>query len=168
MKNRVAHTLGRAVEGMPWLGTFHSICVKLLRRHAELVNLKNNFTILDTDDQLRLLRQLIKAADVDEKRWPPRHLASLIDRWKNRGWLPEAVPASEANAFDNIGTELYVQYQQRLRELNAVDFGDLILLVVSYFKKMQRYFRNIRSGLSTYWLTSIKILMWRSTYGLDY
>jgi len=76
MKNRVAHTLGRAVEGMPWLGTFHSICVKLLRRHAELVNLKNNFTILDTDDQLRLLKQLIKAADVDEKRWPPRHLAS--------------------------------------------------------------------------------------------
>ncbi|MCH1563177.1 MAG: UvrD-helicase domain-containing protein, partial [Rhodobacteraceae bacterium] len=150
MKNRVAHTLGRAVEGMPWLGTFHSICVKLLRRHAELVNLKNNFTILDTDDQLRLLRQLIKAADVDEKRWPPRHLASLIDRWKNRGWLPEAVPASEANAFDNIGTELYVQYQQRLRELNAVDFGDLILLVVQLFQenaeilsKYQKWFKYI-------------------------
>ena len=150
MKNRVAHTLGRAVEGMPWLGTFHSICVKLLRRHAELVNLKNNFTILDTDDQLRLLKQLIKAADVDEKRWPPRHLASLIDRWKNRGWLPEAVPASEANAFDNIGTELYVQYQQRLRELNAVDFGDLILLVVELFQenadilsKYQKWFKYI-------------------------
>ena len=150
MKNRVAHTLGRAVEGMPWLGTFHSICVKLLRRHAELVNLKNNFTILDTDDQLRLLKQLIKAADVDEKRWPPRHLASLIDRWKNRGWLPEAVPASEANAFDNIGTELYVQYQQRLRELNAVDFGDLILLVVQLFQenaeilsKYQKWFKYI-------------------------
>ena len=150
MKNRVAHTLGRAVEGMPWLGTFHSICVKLLRRHAELVNLKTNFTILDTDDQLRLLKQLIKAANVDEKRWPPRHLASLIDRWKNRGWLPDAVPASDANAFDNIGTELYVQYQQRLRELNAVDFGDLILLVVELFQenaeilsKYQKWFKYI-------------------------
>ena len=124
MKNRVASTLGQVVEGMPWLGTFHSVCVKLLRRHAELVDLKNNFTILDADDQLRLLKQLIKAANIDEKRWPARHLASLIDRWKNRGWLPETVPASEATAFDNIGTELYSQYQQRLRDFNAVDFGD--------------------------------------------
>ena len=135
MKNRVASTLGQVVEGMPWLGTFHSVCVKLLRRHAELVDLKNNFTILDTDDQLRLLKQLIKAANIDEKRWPARHLASLIDRWKNRGWLPETVPASEATAFDNIGTELYSQYQQRLRDFNAVDFGDLILLVVVLFQK---------------------------------
>ena len=84
---------------------------------------------------MRLLKQLIKAADIDEKRWPARHLASLIDRWKNRGWLPETVPASEATAFDNIGTELYSQYQQRLRDFNAVDFGDLILLVVVLFQK---------------------------------
>ena len=135
MKSRVASTLGRPVEGMPWLGTFHSVCVKLLRQHAELAHLKNNFTILDTDDQLRLLKQLIKAANVDEKRWPARHLASLIDGWKNRGWVPESVPASHANAFDNIGTELYSQYQQRLRDFNAVDFGDLILLVVELFQK---------------------------------
>jgi len=135
MKSRVASALGRPVEGMPWLGTFHSVCVKLLRRHAELAHLKSNFTILDTDDQLRLLKQLIKAANLDEKRWPARHLASLIDGWKNRGWLPESVPASQANAFDNIGTELYSQYQQRLREFNAVDFGDLILLVVELFQK---------------------------------
>ena len=125
MKSRVASALGRPVEGMPWLGTFHSVCVKLLRRHAELAHLKNNFTILDTDDQLRLLKQLIKAANVDEKRWPARHLASLIDGWKNRGLVPESVPASHASAFDNLGTELYSQYQQRLREFNAVDFGDL-------------------------------------------
>ena len=150
MKSRVASTLGRPVEGMPWLGTFHSVCVKLLRRHAELAHLKNNFTILDTDDQLRLLKQLIKAANIDEKRWPARHLASLIDGWKNRGWLPEAVPASHANVFDNIGTELYSQYQQRLREFNAVDFGDLILLVVELFQrnaeilsKYQKWFKYI-------------------------
>ena len=167
MKSRVASTLGRPVEGMPWLGTFHSVCVKLLRRHAELAHLKNNFTILDTDDQLRLLKQLIKAANVDEKRWPARHLASLIDGWKNRGWVPELVPASYANAFDNIGTELYSQYQQRLREFNAVDFGDLILLVVELFQKMLRYFLSIKSGSNIFLLTNTKTLMLPSTYGSD-
>ena len=107
MKHRVGRLLGEAVEGMPWLGTFHSICVKLLRRHAELVGLKSNFTILDTDDQIRLLKQVIQAAEIDEKRWPARQLAGLIDSWKNRAWGPERVPASEASAFNHQGAALY-------------------------------------------------------------
>ncbi len=150
MKERVGRLLGEAVEGMPWLGTFHSICVKLLRRHAELVELKSNFTILDTDDQIRLLKQLIQAAGIDDKRWPARQLAGVIDHWKNRAWTPDTVPASEAGAFDGKAPALYRQYQTRLRELNAVDFGDLLLHVVTIFQQhpdvlaqYQRWFRYI-------------------------
>lgn len=150
MKARVASMLGETVEGMPWLGTFHAICVKLLRRHAELAGLKSSFTILDTDDQLRLLKQLIQAANIDDKRWPARHLAGVIDRWKNRAWTPETVPASEASAYDGKGVALYRQYQLRLRELNAVDFGDLLLHMVTIFQthedvlaQYQRWFRYI-------------------------
>ena len=150
MKNRVGRQLGEMVEGMPWLGTFHSICVKLLRRHAELVGLKSNFTILDTDDQLRLLKQLVQAAGIDDKRWPARALAGVIDHWKNRAWGPENIPASEASAYDGKGVLLYAQYQHRLKELNAVDFGDLLLHVVMIFQQhgdvleqYQRWFRYI-------------------------
>ena len=150
MKERVGRLMGQAVEGMPWMGTFHSISVKILRRHAELVGLKSNFTILDTDDQIRLLKQVIAAANVDEKRWPARQLAGLIDHWKNRAWGPEQVPASEANHFNNLGTELYAAYQQRLLSLNACDFGDLLLHVVTIFQRhpdileqYQRWFRYI-------------------------
>jgi DNA helicase-2/ATP-dependent DNA helicase PcrA len=128
MKERVGRLVGEAVEGMPWLGTFHSIGARMLRRHAELVGLKSNFTILDTDDQLRLIKQLIVAADVDEKRWPARLLASMIDRWKNKGWTPDQVDAGEAEAYANgKGAKLYAVYQARLRDLNACDFGDLLL-----------------------------------------
>lgn len=134
MKNRVGAMLGQQVEGLPWLGTFHSVCVKLLRRHAELVGLKSNFTILDTDDQIRLLKQLIAATNVDDKRWPARMLAGIIDGWKNRAWTPEKVPAAEAGAYNNRGMELYAAYQTRLRELNAVDFGDLLLHMVHIFQ----------------------------------
>ncbi|MEX0286688.1 MAG: ATP-dependent helicase, partial [Paracoccaceae bacterium] len=134
MKERVAGMLGQTVEGMPWLGTFHSICVKLLRRHAELVGLKSNFTILDTDDQIRLLKQLIVAANIDEKRWPPRMLSGLIDGWKNRALTPDKVPAADASAFNHRGSELFDQYQTRLKELNAVDFGDLLLHMVTIFQ----------------------------------
>ena len=150
MKERVARLLGQTVEGMPWLGTFHAICVKLLRRHAELVGLKTNFTILDTDDQVRLMKQLIAAANIDEKRWPARQLAGLIDHWKNRAWIPDKVPAAEAGAFNHMGIELYAQYQDRLRTLNAVDFGDLLLHVLTIFQsnedvlaQYQRWFRYI-------------------------
>ena len=136
MKMRVGALLGdEQVAGMPWLGTFHSIGVRFLRRHAELVGLKPNFTILDTDDQLRLLKQLIQALNMDEKRWPARQLANLIDAWKNRAWRPDQVPGAEASAFNNRGTELYAAYQDRLRTLNACDFGDLILHVVTIFQQ---------------------------------
>ncbi len=128
MRERVGRQIGEAVEGMPWLGTFHSIGAKMLRRHAELVGLKSNFTILDTDDQLRLLKQIILAADVDEKRWPARALAGCIDRWKNKGWTPDQVDAGEAEGYANgKGADLYRLYQARLRDLNACDFGDLLL-----------------------------------------
>jgi DNA helicase II / ATP-dependent DNA helicase PcrA len=150
MKARVGGLVGGVIEGMPWLGTFHALSVRLLRRHAELVGLKSNFTILDTDDQLRLLRQLILAANIDEKRWPPRMLAGLIDGWKNRALAPEKVPASEASAFSHRGRELYAEYQERLRTLNACDFGDLLMHVLAILQghpdilaKYQRWFRYI-------------------------
>jgi len=134
MKNRVGLLLGQTVEGMPWMGTFHSICVKLLRRHAELVGLKSNFTILDTDDQIRLIKQVLSVNNIDEKRWPARQMAGIIDHWKNRAWTPAKVPSAEAGAFNNRGTEIYDQYQTRLRELNAADFGDLLLHMVTIFQ----------------------------------
>lgn len=150
MKERVGRLLGEVAEGMPWMGTFHSLSVKILRRHAELVGLKPNFTILDTDDQLRLLKQLVLAANIDEKRWPARMLSGLIDGWKNRAWTPEKVPSSEAGAYNNRGTELYAAYQDRLKTLNATDFGDLLLHCVTIFQthpdvlqQYQRWFRYI-------------------------
>ena len=150
MKARVGRLLGDVAEGMPWMGTFHSLSVKILRRHAELVGLKSNFTILDTDDQLRLMKQLIAAANIDEKRWPARMLASIIDSWKNRALTPDRVPSSEAATYDNRGTELYEAYQQRLLTLNATDFGDLLLHCVVIFQKhpdvlqqYQRWFKYI-------------------------
>jgi len=135
MKERIAHLVGETVEGMPWLGTFHATGVKILRRHAELVGLKPGFTILDTDDQIRLLKQLIQAEDIDEKRWPARVLASAIDGWKNRALTPDKVPAGEAAAYANgLGLKLYADYQARLKVLNAVDFGDLLLEVIRLFR----------------------------------
>src|SRR6476660_3181146 len=136
MKVRVGTMVGQAVEGMPWLGTFHAIGVKILRRHAELVGLKNDFTILDTDDQIRLLKQLLEAEGIDEKRWPARVLAGLIDHWKNRGLTPEQVPAGEASAFANgKGRKLYQAFQERLKVLNAADFGDLLLECIRLFRE---------------------------------
>ncbi|HEX7930088.1 MAG TPA: UvrD-helicase domain-containing protein, partial [Sphingomicrobium sp.] len=135
MKERIARISGGAIEGMPWLGTFHSVAARMLRSHAELVGLQSNFTILDTDDQLRVLKQLISAANLDEKRWPARQLAGLIDRWKNRGWTPKEVDLGEAEAFGpGRGRELYAAYQDRLRTLNACDFGDLLLHMLTIFR----------------------------------
>ena len=135
MKERVSAISGGAIEGMPWLGTFHSVAARMLRSHAELVGLQSNFTILDTDDQLRVLKQLIQASNLDEKRWPARQLAGLIDRWKNRGWTPAQVDAGESEAFAaGRGAELYGQYQQRLKTLNACDFGDLLLHMLVIFR----------------------------------
>ena len=165
MKERVAELLGQPVEGMPWLGTFHAICVKLLRRHAELAGLKSNFTILDTDDQIRLLKQLILAENIDEKRWPARMLAGIIDNWKNRAWTPTKVPAGEAAAFNGRAVALYGAYQERLKTLNAVDFGDLILTMVTIFQaypdvlaQYQRWFKYIL--VDEYQDTNVAQYMW--------
>ena len=135
MRERVGALSGGALEGMPWLGTFHSVAARMLRAHAELAGLKSNFTILDTDDQLRVLKQLIQASGLDEKRWPARQLAGMIDRWKNRGWTPAQVDAGEAEAFGpGRGRELYAAYQERLKTLNACDFGDLLIHMLSIFR----------------------------------
>jgi DNA helicase-2/ATP-dependent DNA helicase PcrA len=146
MKGRVGEIVGQVVEGMPWLGTFHSIGVKILRRHAELVGLKPDFTILDVDDQIRLLKQLLDAEKIDEKRWPARVLASLIDGWKNRGLTPSQVPAGEAGVFANgKGLKLYRAYQERLKILNAADFGDLLLENIRLFREQPEVLRQYQA-----------------------
>ncbi len=182
MKNRISGMLGQTVEGMPWLGTFHSICVKLLRRHAELIaddsdsvvegageptgpHLKSNFTILDTDDQLRLLKQLVQAAGIDDKRWPARQLANIIDGWKNRALTPDKIPASDAGAYNHRGPELYAAYQRRLLELNAVDFGDLLLHMVTIFQTHPTSWRNTSAGSAISLWTNIRIRTSPSTCG---
>ncbi len=143
MKQRVGAMVGQIVEGMPWLGTFHSIGVKILRRHAELVGLKPDFTILDVDDQIRLLKQLLEAENIDEKRWPGRVLASIIDGWKNRGLTPDKVPAGEAATFaGGRGIELYKAYQARLKTLNAADFGDLLIEMLRLFREHPEVLRQ--------------------------
>ena len=166
MKERVGSIIGDAVESMFWLGTFHSICVKILRRHADLAGLGTNFTILDQDDQIRLLKQLIRAADIDEKKYPPRMLAGLIDSWKNKGFLPAQVPANEAHSYaDGMGIKLYASYQSRLKELNAVDFGDLILLCVTLFQQHPEVLREYQNRfkyilIDEYQDTNISQYLW--------
>jgi len=165
MKNRVGGMLGAHVEGMPWLGTFHAICVKLLRRHAELVGLKSNFTILDTDDQLRLLKQLVAVEGIDDKRWPARMLSGIIDGWKNRAITPDKIPAADAGAYNHLGPKIYAAYQARLKELNATDFGDLLLHMVTIFQnhpdvleQYQRWFKFIL--VDEYQDTNVAQYMW--------
>ena len=136
MRERTQRLIGPAGEGLRWLGTFHSTSAMILRQHAELVGLKPSFTILDTDDQIRLLKQVIESEALDQKRWTPRFLASLIDGWKNRALTPDKVPADEAFLFANgKGAKLYALYQTRLKILNCVDFGDLLLETISLFLK---------------------------------
>ena len=148
MKYRVGSILNRNVEGFQWLGTFHSVCARLLRKHAELVGLESNFTILDSDDQLRILKQLIKLENIDEKNWPPRLLASIIDNWKNKAFTPQNLPSVEHDKYDGKGCLLYSQYQQRLTRLNACDFGDLLLKVVIMFQEnsavLQKYHKTFK------------------------
>ena len=166
MKERIGGLVGGAVEGMPWLGTFHSIGVKILRRHAELVGLKSGFTILDTDDQIRLLKQIIEAENLDKDRWPARQLASLIDGWKNRGITPDKVPGNESFTFGNgKGGHLYAAYQKRLKELNACDFGDLLLECLRLFREhpdvLADYHRKFRYILvDEYQDTNVAQYLW--------
>ncbi len=166
MRERIGHLIGQSVEGMPWLGTFHSVSAKILRRHAELVGLQSNFTILDTDDQIRLLKQLIRADNIDDKRWPARMLAGYIDSWKNRGWTPDKVPEIEAAQYAaGQGGRLYATYQSRLLTLNAADFGDLLLHTLTILQKhadilaqYQRYFRYIL--VDEYQDTNVSQYLW--------
>ncbi len=166
MKDRIVGFIGGNVEGMAWLGTFHSICVKILRRHAELVGLKSGFSILDTDDQLRLIKQIIQAEGIDDKRWTPRAFASMLDGWKNRALTPSDVAEGEARAFANgRGRELYELYQDRLSILNACDFGDLLLHVITLFKNnpdvLKDYQRRFRFMLvDEYQDTNIAQYLW--------
>ncbi len=166
MRNRIGAQVGEAVEGMPWLGTFHSICVKILRRHAELVGLKSGFTILDTDDQIRLLKQLIQAANIDDKRWPARQFAHAIDGWKNKALTPEQVSEGEARAYvAGRGRELYREYQDRLKVLNACDFGDLLVECIRLFREhpdvLEKYRSQFRYMLvDEYQDTNVAQYMW--------
>ncbi|MFK8250256.1 ATP-dependent helicase [Ancylobacter terrae] len=166
MKERIGSIVGEAVEGMPWLGTFHSIGVRMLRRHAELVGLRSGFTILDTDDQIRLLKQLLQAEGIDEKRWPARLLANTIDGWKNRGLTSQQVPAGEGATFaSGRGQALYAAYQARLKTLNAVDFGDLLLEGIRLLREnpdvLAEYHRRFRYILvDEYQDTNVAQYLW--------
>ncbi|PLK24298.1 ATP-dependent helicase [Novosphingobium sp. TH158] len=145
MRERVGELIGPAVEGMPWLGTFHAIAAKMLRRHAELAGLQSNYTIIDTDDQLRLLKQLIQAEGLDEKRWPARQLAACIDRWKNRGLNPDDLDAGENESYANgKGQHFYRLYQDRLKALNACDFGDLLLHMLNILRTHREVLEQYR------------------------
>src|SRR5215813_10921360 len=166
MKERVGKMVGQIVEGMPWLGTFHSIGAKILRRHAELAGLKSDFTILDTDDQVRLIKQLIVAEGIDEKRWPARVFAGMLDGWKNRGLTPSQAPPGEAASFaGGRGMKLYAAYQERLKILNAADFGDLLLEVIRIFRErpevLREYQRRFRFILvDEYQDTNVAQYLW--------
>ena len=148
MKHRVSDVLGGApVEGW-WLGTFHSIAARMLRRHAECVGLKSNFTILDSDDQVRLIKQLIEPLPIDPKKWPPRVLLSLIQKWKDRGYTPTMISADEnRDLADGYLSQLYGEYQERLKTLNACDFGDLLLHVLTIFRDPK--YKDILEGYQT-------------------
>ena len=166
MRDRIGGLIGGTLEGMSWLGTFHSIGVKILRRHAELVGLKSGFTILDDDDQVRLLKQVIEAARLDKDRWPARQLAGLIDTWKNRGLTPDKVPDGESFSFAaGKGAALYAAYQARLKDLNACDFGDLLLECIRLFREhpdvLADYHRRFRYILvDEYQDTNVAQYLW--------
>ncbi|MBN9354312.1 MAG: UvrD-helicase domain-containing protein, partial [Hyphomicrobium denitrificans] len=166
MRDRIGGLIGGTLEGMSWLGTFHSIGVKILRRHAELVGLKSGFTILADDDQVRLLKQVIEAARLDKDRWPARQLAGLIDSWKNRGLTPDKVPDGESFSFAaGKGAGLYAAYQARLKDLNACDFGDLLLECIRLFREhpdvLADYHRRFRYILvDEYQDTNVAQYLW--------
>ncbi|WP_373258141.1 ATP-dependent helicase [Brevundimonas sp.] len=164
MRERIAHLIGPSSEGLRWLGTFHSVAAQILRRHAELVGLKSSFTILDTDDQERVCKQVLEAEGLDTKRWTPKSLSGLIDHWKNRGWTPDKLPPSEDFA-NGKGQSLYAAYQARLISLNACDFGDLLLHNLTILSKhadiAEEYRRRFRYILvDEYQDTNVAQYLW--------
>jgi DNA helicase II / ATP-dependent DNA helicase PcrA len=165
MLDRVATLIGGAADGM-WLGTFHSVGVRVLRRHAELVGLKSNFTILDTDDQTRLIKQLLQAEGIDDKKWPARILSGIIQRWKDRALTPDKVSSDDAGEFaGGKAADIYRQYQARLAEVNAVDFGDLVMHCVTLWQRhpdvLAQYHRRFRHILvDEYQDTNVAQYLW--------
>jgi DNA helicase-2/ATP-dependent DNA helicase PcrA len=166
MRERITHIIGPDAEGLRWLGTFHSVAAQILRRHAELVGIKSNFTIIDQDDVERLLKQLIEAEKIDAKRWTPKLLSGLIDQWKNRGLTPaKLTPADDHHFADGKGQKLYAMYQERLRILNACDFGDLLLHNITIFQQhpdvLAEYHRRFRYLLvDEYQDTNVAQYLW--------
>ena len=165
MLDRVASLIGGAADGM-WLGTFHAIGVRVLRRHAELLGLKSNFTILDTDDQVRLIKQLLEVEGIDDKKWPARVLSGIIQRWKDRALTPDKISGDDAGEFANgKAADIYRQYQERLAEVNAVDFGDLVMHCVTLWQKhpdvLEQYHRRFRHVLvDEYQDTNVAQYLW--------
>ncbi|MEI8393799.1 MAG: UvrD-helicase domain-containing protein [Rhodospirillaceae bacterium] len=166
MRERVASLIGaEGIEGW-WLGTFHALAARILRRHAELVGLHSNFTILDTDDQLRIVKQLLEAGGIDAKKWPPRRVLGIFERWKDRGLTPDKVGAREAgDAVNGRSHEFYAAYQDRLRTLNACDFGDLLLHTLTIFQNhpdvLAEYHRKFRYILvDEYQDTNVSQYLW--------
>ena len=146
MELRVSKILGSSAIGLPWLGTFHSICAKILRRHAAAVNLNSNFTIIDTDDQVRLIKNICKAENIDVKKIAPKYILAIIDRWKNKGFYPSEVKINKKDLYEKIILPLYKIYQQKLIDLNSCDFGDLILHSVKILEKiliLEKFTRKI-------------------------
>ncbi len=135
MQDRVSKILGSSAIGLSWLGTFHSICAKLLRKHASAANLNSNFTIVDTDDQIRLIKNICKAENIDIKQLAPRYVIAIIDKWKNKGLYPSDVRVNSKDVYEKTILPVYKIYQQKLIELNACDFGDLILHSVKILEK---------------------------------
>ena len=135
MQIRVSKILGSSATGLSWLGTFHSVCAKLLRKHATAVNLNSNFTIIDTDDQIRLIKNICKAENIDIKQLAPRYILAIIDRWKNKGFYPNEVVINKKDIYEKIILPIYKIYQQKLIDLNSCDFGDLILHTVKILEK---------------------------------
>jgi len=165
MKDRVAALVHRPVEGW-WLGTFHALAARILRSHAEVVGLKPNFTILDSDDQLRLMKQIVQAADIDDKKWPPRAVLHQVERWKDRGLGPDKIGVAEAGDFaEGKAPEIYRAYQERLKTLNAADFGDLLLHNLTIFltrpEILERYQLRFRYILvDEYQDTNVSQYLW--------
>ena len=137
MQIRVSNILGSSATGLSWLGTFHSICAKILRKHATAINLNSNFTIIDNDDQIRLIKNICKAENIDVKQLAPRYILAIIDRWKNKGYYPDEVKINQKDIYEKTILPIYNTYQKKLIELNSCDFGDLILHVVKIFEKHQ-------------------------------
>ncbi len=148
MQSRVSKILGASATGLSWLGTFHSICAKLLRKHASAVNLSSNFTIIDNDDQIRLIKNICKAENIDVKQLAPRYILAIIDKWKNKGQYPNEVNINIKDIYEKTTLPVYKIYQQKLTDLNACDFGDLILHVVKILEKnddiREIYSRNFK------------------------